>query len=83
MPGGCGAATVFGEMDAAPRRCRLEQVEGREVECPEEKCAFWEPGGKVVEGRCVLHGIDFAHEPGLAKWLLDFRNGLAQDAEKT
>ena len=68
-------------MDAAERLCRLEEIEGREVACPGEKCAFWEPGGEVAGGRCVLHGIDFAHEPGLAQWLLDFRNGLAREAE--
>jgi len=69
-------------MDAGPRLCRLEKMEGREVACPEEGCAFWEPGSKVVEGRCVLHNVDFAHEPGLAKWLLDFRNALEHDAKK-
>jgi hypothetical protein len=69
-------------MNAAGRLCRLEQMEGREVACPEEKCAFWEPSGKVVKGRCVLHGVDFKHEPGLAKWLLEFRNGLARDVEE-
>ena len=57
-------------------------MEGQKVACPEEKCAFWEPGGKVVEGRCVLHGVEFAHESGLASWLLEFRNALARDAKK-
>jgi hypothetical protein len=68
-------------MDEGERLCRLEQMDGREVACPEEKCAFWEPGGDVVAGRCALHGIDFAHEPGLARWLLEFRKGLAREAE--
>lgn len=63
------------------RLCRLEQMEGREVVCPEEKCAFWEPGGEVVRGRCVLHGVDFTTESRLAKWLLDFRNALAREAK--
>jgi len=76
------AATFRGEMDAEVKLCRLEQSEGREVPCPEEGCAFWEPGGTVVEGRCVLHGIDFTLEPGLARWLLEFRDGLAPDAEQ-
>lgn len=69
-------------MDDAPRLCRLEQMEGREVACPEEGCAFFEPGTKAVEGRCVLHNVDFANEPGLAKWLLDFRNALTRDGKK-
>lgn len=80
MSPACSAATVRGEMDAAERLCRLEQIEGRDVRCPEEGCAFWEPGGAVVEGRCVLHNVDFAHEPGLAAWLLQFRNALAREA---
>jgi hypothetical protein len=73
---------LFGEMNAAGRLCRLEQMEGREVACPEEKCAFWEPGGKAVAGRCVLHGVDFQNEPGLAKWLREFRDGLAREAKQ-
>jgi hypothetical protein len=75
----CGRAATFrGEMDPDESLCRLEQVEGREVRCPGEECAFWEPGGAVLDGRCVLHGIDFSHEPGLAKWLLAFRESLAR-----
>jgi hypothetical protein len=80
MPRSTRSATVRGAMDGQERLCRLEQLEGRLVPCPEEKCAFWEPGGKIVEGRCVLHGIDFQHEPGLAAWLLEFRNSLAREA---
>jgi hypothetical protein len=67
-------------MDAEERLCRLEQVQGREVRCPEEKCAFWEPGGAVLDGRCVLEGIDVAGEPGLAAWLTDFRDAVARGA---
>ena len=66
-----------GEMDADAGLCRLEELQGRKVRCPEEKCAFWEPGGAVLQGRCVLHGIDFSREPGLADWLREFRDGLA------
>jgi len=68
-------------MAAAERLCRLEQIEGRDVRCPEEKCAFWEPGGAVLEGRCILDRIDVSCEPGLAAWLLEFRDALAPGAE--
>ena len=67
-------------MDGVERLCRLEQTEGREVWCPEEGCAFWEPGNVAVKGSCVLHGIDFAHEPGLAPYLIELRDALARGA---
>ena len=76
-----GNATFYGEMEAEERLCRLEQVQGREVRCPEEKCAFWEPGGAVLDGRCVLDEINFATEPGLAAWLLEFRDALRASAQ--
>ncbi len=82
MPRLLGTAILRGVMDREEQLCRLEQAQGREVRCPEEGCAFWEPGGAVLDGRCVLHGIDFAHEPGLANWLLEFRDGLAREADK-
>ena len=63
------------------KTCRLERVEGRVVACPEDACAFWEPGGAVLDGRCVLHEIDFAREPGLAKWLLELRDALGRGAK--
>jgi hypothetical protein len=82
MPRVAGMAILRHMMDAGEQLCRLEQMQGRTVRCPEEKCALWEPGGAVLDGRCVLHGIDFAHEPGLANWLLEFRDGLARGAEE-
>ena len=69
-------------MEAEERLCRLEQTQGREVRCPENKCAFWEPGNDAVEGWCVLHEVDFAHEPGLAPWLLEIRKAVEDGVEK-
>ncbi len=63
---------------AEPRLCRLEETEGLHVVCVEDRCAFWEPGGAVLEGRCVLEGIDFSREPGLARWLIEIRDGIGQ-----
>lgn len=80
MPDGGASATLDVEMDDE-KTCRLEGVAGRVVACPEDGCAFWEPGGAVLEGRCVLHGIDFSREPGLAEWLLELRESLARSAE--
>jgi hypothetical protein len=79
MPRGRSVATLPGEMDGEKNLCRLEQAEGREIPCPEDACAFWEPGGAALEGQCVLHGIDFTREPELASWLLELRNAAAPD----
>lgn len=79
MPGACASATLALEMaDAAAseRICRLDEFEGRHVVCPEDSCLFWEPGGGRFEGRCVLAGIDYRGEPGLAEWLAAMRRNL-------
>lgn len=44
-----------------PRTCTLRlAAAGRTEPCPGERCAFWEPGGAVIEGRCVIErlGLD-------------------------
>ncbi|HUZ16205.1 MAG TPA: hypothetical protein VMU72_08510 [Gaiellaceae bacterium] len=76
MPDRSCSATLAVRMDDE-KTCRLEAMEGRVVVCPEGACVFWEPGGAVLEGRCVLDDIDFAREPGLAHWLLGFRESLS------
>ena len=68
--------------NAEPKLCRLEETLGRRMVCPEDECAFWEPGGAVLEGRCVLDGIDFSREPGLASWLLDVRDTIYRVAHR-
>jgi len=60
------------------RTCTLRlAAEGRAEACPRERCAFWEPGGAVVEGRCVIErlGIDVGR-PDLASYLLETRERL-------
>jgi hypothetical protein len=74
-----------GEMGAAapePRVCRLEQAVGVDAACPESACPFWEPGGAVLDGRCVLEGLDFSRDGDVARWLLGLRGRLegASDA---
>lgn len=81
MPDRGASANLAVGMDDE-KMCRLEGVAGRTVACPEGGCAFWEPGGAVLEGRCVLHEIDFAREPGLAEWLLELRESLARGADR-
>jgi hypothetical protein len=45
--------------------------------CLRERCAFWEPGGAVLDGGCVIErlGIDLGR-PHLARYLLELREQL-------
>jgi hypothetical protein len=62
------------------RICLLDQATGADGACPEEHCPFWEPGGAVLEGRCVFAGIDFARDPGSAEWLRRIRERVESPA---
>jgi hypothetical protein len=71
-------------MSAVPgeqRLCRLEQAVGVEAACPEGGCPFWEPGGAVLDGRCVVEGIDFSRDREVAQWLLGIRLRLERSVE--
>ncbi len=61
---------------ATARLCRLQYAAGRVEACPEERCPFWEPGGAVIEGRCVFERLDLPGSPKLAAWLLRIRTML-------
>ena len=56
--------------------CRLQYTVGRVEDCPEDRCPFWEPGGRVVEGRCVFEALDVGDNPEFASWLLRIRRRL-------
>jgi|SRR6266540_3627071 len=63
-----------------PKTCTLRLIGQGQVEvCPHERCAFWEPGGAVVEGNCLIDrlGAD-VREPDLALYLLEARDRLEQ-----
>lgn len=62
------------------RRCSLEQAAGRTVACPGSACVFWEPGGAVLEGRCVFEHVDLAERPEVAGELLRIRSLLESSA---
>ena len=64
--------------DIAPaeRLCRLKAMLRQVEVCPGEACAFWEPGGVVLEGRCAFERLDLSAKPELAALLLDLRSGL-------
>jgi hypothetical protein len=61
-----------------PRFCRLEQAVGVGAACPEGGCPFWEPGGAVLDGRCIVEGIDFSRDRDVARWLLGIRQRLEE-----
>lgn len=53
--------------------CQLEQATGQAGSCPERACAFWEPGGAVLPGRCAFDRLDLSGRPGVAAELLRIR----------
>lgn len=57
--------------------CSLRRAAGLIEACTRDDCPFWEPGGAVIESRCVLErlGVDL-DTPGLAEYLLDTRERL-------
>jgi hypothetical protein len=62
------------------RNCTLRlAAEGTIEACPRERCAFWEPGGAVLEGSCLVErlGVD-VRRPDLAAYLLETRTHLDQ-----
>jgi hypothetical protein len=65
---------------SGPRLCKLQQEVGRVEVCPVGGCAFWEPGGAVLEGRCAFDGLDVSGNPELAALLLEIRRGLESAA---
>jgi hypothetical protein len=61
-----------------PKTCTLRLVARGQTEvCPRERCAFWEPGGAVLEGNCLVErlGVDRG-APDLASYLLETRERL-------
>jgi hypothetical protein len=61
-----------------PKRCTLRLAAVSEVElCPQERCAFWEPGGAVLEGNCLIErlAVDLQDQE-LAGYLLEARERL-------
>ena len=63
-----------------PKQCRLRLVaEGHTEECLRERCAFWESGGAILEGNCLVErlGVDLT-TADLAGYLLETRERLEQ-----
>jgi hypothetical protein len=63
-----------------PKTCTLRLVaQGQTEACPEGRCAFWEPGGAVVEGSCLVERLCVdLNTRDLASYLLETRERLEQ-----
>lgn len=61
------------------KRCTLRLATGVLEACPGAQCAFWEPGGAVVEGGCLIErlGVD-VRQADLAEYLVETRQRLEQ-----
>jgi hypothetical protein len=62
------------------RSCTLRlAAEGRIEECSREPCAFWEPGGAVLEGSCLIDrlGTD-VRQRSVAAHLLEIRERVGR-----
>jgi len=62
------------------KTCTLRLVaQGQTEPCPRERCAFWEPGGAVVAGGCLIERLAVdARRPDVAGYLLEMRQRLEQ-----
>ena len=62
-----------------PKRCTLRLATGVMETCRQQRCAFWEPGGAVVEGGCVIERLGLhILGPDVARYLLETRERLDQ-----
>lgn len=61
-----------------PKQCTLSvAARGAVQACPEERCVFWEPGGAVLEGKCLIERLGVAVDDAeLAAYLLETRERL-------
>ena len=67
-----------------PKRCTLRLALGVIEACPRERCAFWEPGGAVVEGGCLIErlGVD-VRQADLAEYLVETRQRFEQARDRS
>jgi len=67
-----------------PKRCTLRLATGVVEFCPQQRCAFWEEGGAVVEGGCVIErlGLD-VRRADVAGYLGEVRERWARPIART
>jgi hypothetical protein len=66
------------QIEAANCMLRLA-ADGKPAPCPRERCAFWETGGAVLQGSCLIErlGVEVRRRD-LAAYLLETRSRLEQ-----
>ena len=57
------------------QKCRLDALAGRDVPCS-GRCPFWDPGGAVLDGRCMFELIDLSGRPAVVAELRAVRDEL-------
>ena len=57
--------------------CRIDALAGCTTLCPEGACPFWEPGGAVLEGRCMFELVDLSSRPAVVSELRALRDRLS------
>jgi len=68
---------VIGVDGAQPKLCRIKLTLGDVESCPEGACAFWEPGGAIVDAGCGLERLRIdVDRPDLAAYLVGLREAL-------
>jgi hypothetical protein len=67
-----------------PKRCTLRLATGVVEYCRQQRCAFWEEGGAVAEGGCVIErlGLD-VRRPDVAGYLVELRERLDQGRDRS
>jgi hypothetical protein len=67
-----------------PKRCTLRLAAGVAEPCTGERCAFWEPGGAVVQGGCGIERLgSYFLAPDVARYLLETRQRLEQARDRS
>ncbi len=68
-------------MNDSPPMCRLQDLANRVEACPGSACPFWEEGGAVLVGGCVLARLplELQSKPDLVQYLLELRLGLDRE----
>jgi hypothetical protein len=67
-----------------PKQCTLRLATGVVEPCTGERCAFWEPGGAVVRGGCLIERLgSYFLGPDVARYLLETRERLEQARDRS
>jgi hypothetical protein len=78
MPIDLGRKDTEAMSESESKQCTLRLAASGEAEtCPEERCAFWEQGGAVLRGNCLIERLATdVRDTELAEYLLEARERL-------